>query len=80
MIIKPKAQAANLTTANTVQDSQLVRIYAGANTLITITTSANVVAGSFVMPNGTTEIVEKDTDDTITANASVSVTPVAYKG
>jgi len=35
-IIKVKGTAVDVTTANTVSDSKLVRIYAAANTLITI--------------------------------------------
>lgn len=79
MIIKVKGETANVTTADTVSDSLLVRIYASANTLITVDDPvANTTLGSFVMPGGTVEYIEKKTTDTVTANSSVAVTPVAY--
>ena len=79
MIIKVKGESANVTSADTVSDSKLVRIYASANTLITVEDPvANTTLGTFIMPGGTVEYVEKETTDTISANASISCTPVSY--
>ena len=81
MIIKVKGAAANVTTASTVSDSKLVRIYASANTLITMEDPvANTTLGTFIMAGGSVELIEKETTDTISANASVSCTPVSYNG
>lgn len=78
-IIKVKGAGANVTSADTVSDSALIRIYASANTLITVDDPiANTTLGTFIMPNGSVEYIEKKTTDTVTANASISVTPVAY--
>lgn len=77
-IIKVKGAAANVTTADTVSDSKLVRIYAAANTLITISDDTPTTLGTFIMSGGSVEYVEKDPSDTITANSSVSCTPVSY--
>jgi len=77
-IIKVKGSSANVTTANTVSDSKLVRIYAAANTLITIADDTPTTLGTFIMPGGSVEYVEKNPTDTITANSSVSCTPVSY--
>lgn len=76
-IIKVKGEAANVTTASTVSDSKLVRIYASANTLITVANTGGTI-GSFIMPTGTVVHVEKEPTDTIAANSSVSCTPVSY--
>lgn len=79
-IIKVKGESANVTSANTADDSILVRIYASANTLITVDDPiSNTTLGSFIMPGGTVEYLEKGQTDTITANVSVAVTPIAYK-
>lgn len=78
-IINVKGSAANVTSADTVSDSKLVRIYASANTLITVEDPvANTTLGSFIVSGGSVEYVEKKITDTISANASISCTPVAY--
>lgn len=77
MIIKVKGNAVNVTTANTVSDSSLVRIFATNAATITI---AGETAGTFVMAANQVEIVEKLPTDTIAASAAVSCTPVSYKG
>lgn len=77
-VIKVKGSAVSVTTANTVNDSKLVRVYATANTLITITDDTPTTLGTFIMPGGSVEYVEKNPTDTITANTSVSCTPVSY--
>jgi hypothetical protein len=76
MIIKVKGPAVSVSTANTVLDSTLVRIYATNAATITI---AGTVNGSFDMNQYQVEYVEKVTTDTITASAAVSCTPVSYR-
>jgi predicted Rdx family selenoprotein len=76
MIIKVKGNAINVTTANTVSDSNLVRIFATNAATITI---AGSTAGTFNMAVNQTEIIEKLATDTIAATAAVSCTPISYK-
>jgi len=79
-ITKPISTEVEVTTASTVNDSKLVRIYASANTLIQMTNGeTSEIYGSFTIPAGGVEVVEKAVLDTITANTTVYCTPVAYK-
>lgn len=80
MIIKPKGPVEAVTTANNVSNALLVRIYADNAALITMSDSGGQVLGSFPMAQYATEIVEKRATDRIAADASVSCTPVSYKG
>ena len=77
-IIKVKGSAVDVTTANTVNNSKLVRIYAAADTTVTVADDAPTTLGTFVMPAGSIEYVEKNPTDTIAADVSVSCTPVSY--
>ncbi len=76
MIIKVKGNAINVTTANTVSDSSVVRIF--ATNAATITLAGDTV-GTFNMAINTVEIVEKQPSDTIAASAAVSCTPVSFR-
>jgi hypothetical protein len=76
MIIKVKGNAISVSSANTVSESNLVRIYATNAATITI---AGGVNGTFDMAQYQVEYVEKGTSDTITASANVSCTPVSYR-
>lgn len=79
MIIKPTANLIAVTTANSVANSNLVRIHASTATTITIQTAAGGYVGTFTMPANSVEIVEKAATDTITSSAAANCTPVAYK-
>ena len=76
MIIKVKGNAINVTTANTVSDASVVRIF--ATNAATITLAGDTV-GTFNMAINTVEIVEKQPSDTIAASAAVSCTPVSFR-
>lgn len=78
MILKPLNEEISFTAANTVYDARLVRIYAAANTVVTIASTVNANT-SFTMHQGTTEILEKLSDDTIAGTATLRCTPVSYK-
>lgn len=78
MIIKPLQEEISFTSANTVYDSKLVRVYAAANTVVTIASDVNANT-SFTMHQGTIEIVEKLPADTIAGTATLACTPVSYK-
>ena len=79
MIIRVKGSAVAVTAANTVADSTLVRIHATNAATITVANTGGTI-GTFDMAQYGVEIVEKETSDTIAATASVSCTPVSYKG
>lgn len=76
MIIKVKGNAINVTSANTVSDASVVRIF--ATNAATITLAGDTV-GTFNMAINTVEIVEKQPSDTIAASAAVSCTPVSFR-
>jgi hypothetical protein len=80
MIIKPYNTEITVSAANTVYDAPLVRVYASANTLITIEdTSANTTISTFTMSGNTVEIVEKIKTHSISGNTSILCVPVSYK-
>lgn len=78
MILKPLNEEISFTSANTVYDTKLVRIYAAANSVVTLisTEAANT---SFTMHQGTVEILEKLPNDTIAGTTTLKCTPVSYK-
>jgi hypothetical protein len=78
MIIKPLASEISFTAANTVYDSSLVRIYAAANSVVTIAGTEDPT-GSFTLPAGSSVIVEKARTNTIAGTTTLLCTPVAYK-
>jgi len=81
MIIKVRGNAITFTTANTVSDSTVVRVYAEAASNVTIT-SANTelsYSGTFTIPAGGVEFVVKQPADTIAGTTTLSCTPVAIR-
>ena len=76
MIIKVKGNAINVTTANTVSEASIVRIFATNAATITL---AGETVGTFNMAANILEIVEKQPSDTIAASAAVSCTPVSFR-
>jgi hypothetical protein len=79
-IIKPSANQITLTTANTIYGAPIVFLSANASALITVTSNASVVIGTFVMPANQYIFVQKSPTDTLTANVAVSATAASYKG
>jgi hypothetical protein len=80
MIIKPKDLEMSLTSANTVSDASLVRIYAANAAVITVADSAGANTGSLTVPAGGVVLVEKEPLGTVTSDVSVKAVSVAYKG
>lgn len=78
MIIKPIDTEISVTTANTVYNSKLVRVYATANTIVTITDGEGT-NNSFTVPSGSVTIVEKGVSDTLSGSAAILCTPISYK-
>jgi hypothetical protein len=80
MIIKPLGEELSVTTADDIQGAKLVRVYAAAVSKITIENpEANNVIGSFTVPAGSTTIVEKNRDDTISGTTTLLCVSVSYK-
>ena len=81
MIIKPHNIEITVSTANTVYDAPLVRVYASANTLITVEdVTANTTISTFTMAENTVEIVEKIKTHSIFGDSDILCVPVSYKG
>ena len=78
MILKPLNEEISFTSANTVYDAKLVRIYAAANSVVTVASTENANT-SFTMHQGTIEILEKLPSDTIAGTTTLKCTPVSYK-
>jgi hypothetical protein len=78
MILKPLQQEITFTSANTVYDARLVRVYAAANSVVTIVSAENANT-SFTIHEGTVEIIEKLPEDTVAGSTSLRCTPVSYK-
>ena len=80
-IIKLKGTEMTVGSANTevtVSNNPLLRVYASAESTVTVTDSSNTVVGTVTLPAGSVTYLEKSPTDTITANTDVLVTPVAY--
>jgi hypothetical protein len=68
----------SVTTANTVSNANLVRAYAAGVTLVTVANTGGTI-GTMTMPAGSIEIIAKDYADTLTANAALLCTPLAWR-
>lgn len=79
MIIKVKGSAVDVTTASNVSSATLVRCFAATAATVTIADSSANTLGTFKMPAGGVEIIEKAATDTIASTATLSCTPVSYK-
>ena len=77
-IIKVKGSAIDVTTANTVSDAPLVRVFAAAAATVTVANTGGTI-GTIKMPAGGVEYIEKEPTDTIAGSGTLSCTPVAYK-
>lgn len=82
IVIKLTKPEISVTTANTVYDSQLFRVYTpagGSDALITIMQANGAVIGSMTQPAGFVEIMNKNPTDLVMANTTVLCAPVAWK-
>lgn len=79
-LIKPTANQISLTSANTIYNSPVVYIAATSAALITVTSNASVVTGTFTIPANQYIFVQKNPTDTLTANVAVLATAATYKG
>lgn len=79
MIIKPLGTLIAVTSANTVANSNLVRIHTTSATTVTVANSTGSTLGSISIPANFVEILEKHATDTIACSVAANCTPVAYK-
>jgi hypothetical protein len=77
--LKLIGEQVSVTTATTLNNSGLFRVYAPADVLVTIRSSANSVVGTMTMPAGAYEIITKDFDETVGANTALLCTPLAWR-
>lgn len=69
----------SLTTANTVDSATLVRVHNNSGGVVLITRKSGATTlGTASMPNGSVEHFAKASDETLTANAAVLATSIAY--
>lgn len=76
--VKVKGQEINVTTANTVGDAVLVRVYAPSATVLTFANTTGTY-GTYSMGAGADEVFIKETTDTIAASVSAKCVAIAYK-
>lgn len=79
MVLKLTGQQVNISTSSTVHNSNLLRIYAPSDALITYMNANDEVIGTMIMPGGLVETMEKLRTDKLSANTTVWATPLAYK-
>jgi hypothetical protein len=80
MLIKPISTEISLSTANTVSDARVVRVFnnTGGTVLITRTSAAAIVIGTCSLQANSVHFIEKNPSDTLTAAAAVLATSIAY--
>lgn len=76
MAIKLEGSEIALTTANTVGDSSVVRLYATANVVITQAYANTDIVGTFTLGAGQQETIYKGPTDTLAANTACRAVPV----
>lgn len=76
-VTKVRTEEIGLTAANTVSNASLVRLYATANTLVTVANTEGTI-GTLTIPGGRVEYVEKSPTDTVSANVSIRAVSVSY--
>lgn len=74
------AQVTANTTATNLGEASLVRVYAVANSVVTVANTGGTI-GSFTIPGGFVEILAKNPTDTVscTPDNSLLCTPIAYR-
>lgn len=80
MIVKVLGSAETISANSNISSARLVRAYAPTTTTVTIQTAgAAETKGSFVMPGGSVEIIEKDpTDEIASTQTDLSCSPIAF--
>jgi chitodextrinase len=76
--VKVKGQEISVTTANTVGDAVLVRVYAPSATVLTFANTGGTT-GTYSMGANMDEVFVKEATDTIAATVAVKCVAIAYK-
>lgn len=77
-ITKIKSAEISVTTANTVSDATVVRVYAPSASVITIADDTATTVGTFTIPAGRVEYVQKQSNYTLAATVAVLCSSVAF--
>ena len=77
MIVKAKGNEISLSSANTVDNAAVVRIY-NANTTNDAVITNDTANTSFTLPSGAITFVQKDFEDTLSADVAVKAVSVAF--
>lgn len=78
--IRPSGNSVTFTTANTVNRGTSCFISTTALTLLTFSYANAAIYGTVVIPANQTITIKKNPSDTITANVSISASPVTIIG
>jgi hypothetical protein len=69
----------SVTTANTVSNANLIRVYAPNVTLVTTAYANGTTIGTMTMAAGGVETLVKNYDETVSANVALLCTPLAWR-
>lgn len=81
MILKLKSSEVALTTASTVSSASVVRVYAAAESVVSLldtVANGSGVIGTVTMPSGSIAFFEKEPLEQLSASVSVQATSIAY--
>jgi hypothetical protein len=76
--VKVKGLERDLSTANTVNNAQVVRVFASSATVLTFANTTGTY-GTYSMAAGSDEVFIKEPTDTVASSATVKCVPIAYK-
>lgn len=74
--IDVKGSEISFTAANNVNQSTFIRVYAAANSTVTVANTGGTI-GTFTMPAGSVEYIKKSPTDTIAGSTTLNCSPVA---
>lgn len=77
-IIKGLAPLTSVTTANTVSNATFMFVSTTASTLLTIANTGGTIS-TLAVPANQVVFIQKNSTDTLAANAAVSATPIALR-
>ena len=73
-----KSTEISFTTANTVSNANVVRVYAPSASVLTFANTGGTI-GTYTMGAGTEQFFVKERTDTIAATVAVNAVAVSYK-
>jgi hypothetical protein len=79
IVLKVTKPEMAVTSANTIYDCVLFRLFAPATTKLTVRDELGVEIGSMSIPGGFVEVMEKRKTDTVESIEPLLCSPLAYK-